>query len=265
MAQDIHVLIVEDDLYARDLMALLLTRDWRTRVIGEVSNEEDIPTFLKESDLRVDVIVLDTEIPDDDNWPFGVIEDIRSVENPPKILYLGTTPNVELLGQVINEPEFGGYALKGEILYGLAAGIALVSSGMSIVSSGIKRAAWEKGISLPEKTKEVDGSTQSVKFTRRESEVVRLAILFNMAMRDVADELVLSTEWASEIVSHAYTKLGLKEIKSGEVPLSDYFDDPAILARWNKVIPPEGVKSRKAPWTATLAYHILTMPKVSDV
>ena len=38
MAKDIQVLIIEDDPYARDLMTLLLTRDWRTHVIGEIAD-----------------------------------------------------------------------------------------------------------------------------------------------------------------------------------------------------------------------------------
>ena len=45
MAKDIQVLIIEDDPYARDLMALLLTRDWRTRVIGEIANEHELRDF----------------------------------------------------------------------------------------------------------------------------------------------------------------------------------------------------------------------------
>ena len=41
MAKDIQVLIIEDDPYARDLMTLLLTRDWRTHVIGEIANQHE--------------------------------------------------------------------------------------------------------------------------------------------------------------------------------------------------------------------------------
>ena len=42
MPKDIRVLIVEDDPYARDMMSLGLTRDWRTRVVGEVPNKGDL-------------------------------------------------------------------------------------------------------------------------------------------------------------------------------------------------------------------------------
>jgi len=38
MHKDIPVLLNENDPYARDLMALLLTRDWRTRVVVDLSD-----------------------------------------------------------------------------------------------------------------------------------------------------------------------------------------------------------------------------------
>ena len=50
MQKDIRVLIVEDDPYARDLMALLLTRDWRTQVIGELGKKEEVIDFLHRPD-----------------------------------------------------------------------------------------------------------------------------------------------------------------------------------------------------------------------
>ena len=48
MYQEIRVAIVEDDPYARDLMAMLMWRDWRTRVVAEVAHPEDIRHILKE-------------------------------------------------------------------------------------------------------------------------------------------------------------------------------------------------------------------------
>ena len=36
MPKDLYVLLIEDDPFARDLMSMLMSRDWRTRVIGEL-------------------------------------------------------------------------------------------------------------------------------------------------------------------------------------------------------------------------------------
>jgi len=63
MQKDIRVLIVEDDPYARDLMSLLLTRDWRTRVIGEATGKQELIDFLDQPGTNVDILILDTEIP----------------------------------------------------------------------------------------------------------------------------------------------------------------------------------------------------------
>jgi len=47
MAKDIQVLIIEDDPYARDLMTLLLTRDWRTHVVGEIQGQHELHDFFQ--------------------------------------------------------------------------------------------------------------------------------------------------------------------------------------------------------------------------
>ena len=70
MQKDIRVLIVEDDPYARDLMSLLLTRDWRTRVIGEASGKQELIEFLDQPQTNVDILILDTEIPGEPELAF---------------------------------------------------------------------------------------------------------------------------------------------------------------------------------------------------
>ena len=270
MLQDIHVLLIEDDPYARDLMTLLLTRDWRTRVVGEVADDQDLLHFLSDNMTPVDVVVLDTEIPWDPEWLYMVIDKIRSQENPPLILYLGTVPNVELLKYIVNDREFGGYALKSELLYTLATGIARVANGEHIVTSGINRAALVNRIPLPEDTLILDGTKVMMDFSARESEIVRLGILLNLTHRDVADELTVTPKWVAEVVSNAYGKLGMREIVSGEISLQDYTDDPTIISRWHSVLCPQhngkntNGNGRKPPWISTLAYHLLTIPEVAE-
>ena len=270
MKKDIRVIIIDDDPYARDLMALLLTRDWRTRVVGEFDNEQTLEQFTASANEAVDVAVLDTDISWSPSWHNRIRAALQTLEKRPRILYTGTRLEASVLREAAVAPEFGGYALKCEILYGLAAGIGIVAEGGCVVTPGVQRMAQEDRVQLPENTRVLDGTKGLAAFTQRESEIVRLGILFNLAQRDVADELVLSPEWVSEVVSTAYAKLGLREILSGEVPLESYFDDPAILARWRSVIGPEGEGNgnsggRKTPWMATLAYHILTMPQVTEI
>jgi len=266
MPKDIRVLIFEDDPYARDLMALLLTRDWRTRVVGEVADERELILYLNDEMQNIDVLILDTEIPGESGLHLRLAEMIREVANPPKLLYTGSLANRETLEKMI-QAGGSGYVLKQEILYALGAAVALVESGTCVVTPGVQQIAGR--YALPNETLVLDGRSLTINFSRRENELIRLGIIFNLAIRDIADELVLGAGWVSEIVSTIYRKLGVREILTGEVPMDMYFTDEAVLAHCREITRrarsnQTGGKLRKAPWMSTLAFHLLTVPEISD-
>ena len=264
MHKDIRVLIVEDDPFARDLMSLLLTRDWRTRVIGEAINKKGLVDFLAQGDSKVDVVILDTEIPGEPILPFELAAMVQRMPKPPAILYTATQASSEPIEQIIKEAS-GGYVLKGELLYSLASAIATVQKGYCVITPGVRKVTVDA--CLPMGSRILDGRKQWSVFTPREQEVIRLAMIFNLAIRDMADELVLSRGWISEVVSTIYTKLGLREILTGEVALENYFTDEAVLKHCREITrrgeAVEGEqKLRKAPWMSTLAFHLLTIPEM---
>ena len=266
MAKDIQVLIIEDDPYARDLMALLLTRDWRTRVIAEVANQQELTTFLSEYHPPIDVVVLDTEIPGNPDLPFELTETLRQLQKRPAILYTATEADPRVLEKLV-QIGFGGYVLKNELHYALASAVVAASRGQMVITPSVQPLAARYSICRDAQI--VKGSRIEDMFTRRESELVRLALIFNLSIRDMADELVLSPEWVSEVVSGVYKKLGLREILAGEVPLEDYFDDPAVLERCQEITGRTQTKLadgrlRKAPWMSTLAFHLLTSPYIDE-
>lgn len=264
MPKDIRVLIIEDDPYARDLMTLLLTRDWRTRVIGEAPNREALNAFLAGYHPHLDVAILDTEIPGEPDLPFALTETLQQLPEPPNILYTATQANREIFERLARIG-FGGYVLKNEMLYAIGAAVTAVAQGQTIITPGIQplatRFAACQGAHI------LRGNRIEDLFTEREAELVRLALIFNLSVRDMADELVLSPEWVSEVVSGVYKKLGLREILAGEVSLDDYFDDPAVLARCHEITGRSQTRLadgrlRKAPWMSTLAFHLLTNPNI---
>jgi DNA-binding NarL/FixJ family response regulator len=266
MPKDIRVLIIEDDPYARDLMSLLLTRDWRTRVVGEVANEGELKLFLSDEMQKVDVVILDTEIPGDPGLPVKLAARTQEIPNPPKILYTGTLANREILDSVTHS-RCSGYILKQEILYALGAAVALVESDTCVVTPGIQQLMGR--YALPNGTLILDGRRLTNSFSRRENELIRLGIIFNLAIRDIADELVLGAGWVSEIVSTIYRKLGVREILTGEVPMDMYFTDENVLAHCQEITKratsnQPGGKLRKAPWMSTLAFHLLTVPEITE-
>jgi len=266
MPKDIRVLIIEDDPYARDLMSLLLTRDWRTRVVGEVDGEVELNLFLSDEMLKVDVVILDTEIPGDPGNPTKLASLTQRLPNPPRILYTGTLANRDFLEQVTSG-HCNGYVLKQEILYALGAAVALTASGNCVITPGIMQIAGR--FAFPNGTLVLDGRRLTTQFSRREKELIRLGIIFNLAIRDIADELVLGAGWVSEIVSTIYRKLGIREILTGEVPLDMYFTNEAVLEHCKEITKraltkPTGGKLRKAPWMSTLAFHLLTVPDITN-
>ncbi len=267
MAKDIRVLIIEDDPYARDLMSLLLTRDWRTRVVGEVYGEKELELFLTDELQTVDVVIIDTEIPGEPGLPLKLAALTQQMPHPPKILYTGTLAKREVLDEIIHS-QCSGYVLKQDILYALGAVVAAVYNDTCVISPGIHKSAGR--YAFPTGTLILDGRRLTTKFSRRENELIRLGIIFNLAIRDIADELVLGAGWVSEIISTIYRKLGVREILTGEVPLDMYFTDEAVLEHCRAITQratsnQPGGKLRKAPWMSTLAFHLLTVPEITEI
>ncbi|MEW6716149.1 MAG: response regulator [Chloroflexota bacterium] len=267
MPKDIRVLIVEDDPYSRDLMSLLLTRDWRTRVVGETDGKQRLYTFIQQNNQKVDVVILDTEIPMEPELPIELAALSQNMAEPPVILYTATVANMEVFRHLYQK-SFGGYVLKGEILYALASAVAMAKTGVCVITPGVLK-VLSRGM-LPERTVLLDGRKGITNLTPRESELTRLGIIFNLAIRDMADELVLSQGWVSEIVSTVYKKLGLREILSGEVSLENYFSNELILYHCREIkkrskTAQAGKQLRKAPWMSTLAFHLLTIPWVEEI
>ncbi len=266
MAKDIQVLIIEDDPYARDLMTLLLTRDWRTHVIGEIANQHELRDFIEEFHPPIDVVIVDTEIPGEPDLPFILTEILGQFpKNRPSSTRL-PKPDGRILDRLV-QIGFGGYVIKSELLYALGSAVAAVARGGCVITPSVHSIASRYAISRDAQI--YQGRQIEDMFTRRESELVRLALIFNLSIRDMADELVLSPEWVSEVVSGIYKKLGLREILAGEVPMEEYFEDPAVLERCQEITQRTQTKLadgrlRKAPWMSTLAFHLLTNPRVNE-
>jgi len=271
MQKDLSVIIVEDDPYARDFMSLLLRRDWRTRVIGEFGSHSaiELQHALRQQAHPLDVLIVDTEVPDDEAWPTKVAQILRSLPagQMPAVLYTCTAANERILGQILDVAG-SGYVAKSEILYALASAVSAAASGKFVLTPGTYMLAG--GLDLPEETVLLDGSLPAANFTPREKELTRLGLLFNLAQRDIADDLVVSTDFVAEVMGQIYEKLGLREILSGEKALETYFEDEKLLARCRdilKQVPASAVGKlgRKAPWMSTLAFHLLTIPGITEI
>lgn len=266
MPKDIHALLIEDDTYARDLMSMLLTRDWRTRIVGEAGAESEVEAFFADPLNRVGAIVVDTEVVGDPDWPFRVSAYAERAGQKPTILCTATRPNPETLRKVA-EGHFGGYILKREIGYALAAAIACACKhGKWVITRGAYQLALRERIRLPDNVILMDGVKPVANLTPREAEIARLAILFNHPHRDLSDELLIRADQVSKHVSNVYTKLGLDELMTGEVKPEVYIQDKLVLKHFEAILSRVGgAKSvRKTADMATLAFHLLTVPQIIE-
>jgi DNA-binding NarL/FixJ family response regulator len=269
MNREIRVLIIEDDPYARDLMAMMLARDWRTRVVAELGSGSaaEITDLLKRPNHHIDLVIVDTEIPSDPHWPARAAEIILAVQNAPGIVYTCTRPDQGTI-QHLPLTKKGGYLVKSEILYALASAVCMAAQGSWVITPGVQEMAAH--VNFPGPTTLMSGDTPVAHFTRRENDLLRLGILFNLSQRDISDELIVSTDFVSEVMGQVYEKLGLHEILAGDVSLEEYFSDETVLARCKSILKrapghsPEKTL-RKAPWMATLAFHLMTVPKVEKL
>ncbi len=260
--QEFQIAIVEDDPFARNWMALLAARDWRTRLAGEFDEPLKVIPLLHKKTSYIDLILLDTDIPGGESWIPQILGAISGMPHPPVILCTGIKANQEVLGR-LTSPSFAGYILKNEINYSLAWAIDLALSGKWVITQGVRSLASAMRFPLPHPCVVLDGmKTLQSTLSKHQADVSRLAFLFSMERRELADELGIVEDWSYGLVSQIYEQLGVKDILNDEESLQSYFgDQPLIIAHVEK-IRAEGKNSIKAHDLETLAFHIITMPEM---
>lgn len=267
MQKELNVIIVEDDPYARDFMSMLLRRDWRTRVVGEYSSVSgmELKQALRSPSVHADILLLDTEVANDENWPAKVVQMTRVLPRPPLILFTCTSPEPHILERIL-DAKGAGYIAKNEVLYALATAITAVAKGQFVITPGVLIVSGR--LELPKHTLIMDGTMPVANFTTREKDLTRLGLLFNLAQRDIADDLYISTDFVAEVMGQIYDKLGVREILDGEKALERFFQDEKVRERCEEILEQyaaNGTRAgRKAPGMSTLAFHLLTVPETTE-
>jgi DNA-binding NarL/FixJ family response regulator len=261
MNKDILVAILEDDVFSRNWMALLMVRDWRTRLVGEFSNQVDLCRYLDNSNPPIDLLILDVDLFGESMKIEEICEPLNGVNKPPKILLTGIEPNSHIIKQLEDE-RICGYVLKREVGFSLSWVITFAYEGHWVLTPGTMRLATEMNFLFPKNKLILDGRTNLPGFTDHEAEVARLAFIFSLGRRDLADELKISEQWSYGLVSELYKKMGLSDILTGEEDLFSYISEsPIIRNHFDEIIEQLGT-SKKARDLETLAYHLITMPEI---
>ena len=261
MAKDILVAILEDDIFSRNWMALMLVRDWRTRLIGEFTNQAEFCEFLQELNMPFDVLILDVDLFGENFSIDDICQSLADYPRDVRILLTGVQADTHILRQIRDE-RVCGYVLKDEVGYSLGWVITFISHGKWVLTPGTHQLAYANNFTLPGDKIIVDGRKNLPGFTDHEAEVARFAFIFSLGRRDLADELKISEQWSYGLVSEIYKKMGLSDILSGEVDLFSYIpESPIIRGHFEEILEELGT-STKARDMETLAFHLLTMPEI---
>ena len=261
MAKDILVSLLSDDLFSLNWMSLLIVRDWRTRVFteGELINPFQEDEF--RSIQHVDVVVADLDSFIQNMNLFTNLN--RYLSENPSILVVGVGSRIEpMFFQRIPSRNIGGYLLKSEISSSLGWAVSFAYEGALVFTPGTHQAAFNLGF-ISTKPIRVVKSRIYPGMTERQSEIARLAIIFSVGRRDLADELKISDQWSYGVVSELYEKLGLNELAQDKNDiLASMENDPMIRIHIEEILAELGT-SKKARDLETLAFHILTLPEIS--
>jgi len=261
MIKDILVTLLEDDIFSRNWMALLLVRDWRTRLIAEFSNQVELCQFISNNAQPFDVLLMDVDLFGETFTVDDICENLSDLNSSAKILLTGVQAESRIFRQQQSEQVIG-YVLKSEVGYSLSWVLSFAAEGFYVLTPGTMSLAARMNYILPHDRMILDGRRSIPGFTDHESEVARLAFIFSLGRRDLADELKISEQWSYGLVSELYKKMGLGEILSGEVDLFSYIPENPIIRKHFTEILEEMDGSTKARDMETLAYHLLTMPDI---
>jgi len=215
MAKDILVAIVSDDIYARNWMSLLLVRDWRTRVIAEITCHADFEKLREPGHPSPDLFLVDLDSYRDNPTMVSSLNEQAGKQT--KILCVGTQV-IDSVFFRLNPRIFAGYLIKSEISSSLAWAITFAYENKVVFTPGVLDALKNNPYELPANKLIISGRSFPG-LTDRQEEIARLAIIFSIGRRDLADELKISDQWSYGMVSELSAGWAWKISSAGKLTL----------------------------------------------
>lgn len=265
----VRVLVVEDDPFARNWIAMLLARDWRTALVGDIAEPEELSKLLENSRGRIDLILLDTEIPGDRGWLKRVVDLLVEHPHAPLVVAMATHTDRTVIQQV-GATKLRGYLLKQEINNSIAWAAALAAQGKWVMTPSVEKMLDR----FPRRGVILEGRTAFRDLTPHQTNVARLALLFSMERREMAHELHITPDHGYGLVSAIYSSIGMDELLDRKVDPRAFFEGEKTIVRQLDEILNEleqsekrsrSGKRRKVRDLESLAFHVLTMPDITSV
>ena len=262
MSKDILVSIMSDDLFARNWMSLLVVRDWRTRLVTEMNCQADPFALLAQNEQRCDFLVVDLDTLSTNPSLISTLNNQDDAKKPLKIIGISSRVESRFLSRI--KPELlAGYLIKDEIGNALGWAITFAADYKLVFTPSTSNLVFDLALDLSRKKVILRKRIQEG-ITDHQKEIARMAIIYSVGRRDLADELKISDQWSYGMVSELYEKLGVADLVSGEeTSLLLLQDDPKITRKLDKIIKDLGT-GKKARDLETLAFHLLTMPVIEE-
>lgn len=257
MEQQVRVLIVEDDHYARSFISRLIQRDGRARVTGEIQQASEIPAFFRH--LDADLILLGGEQPLDSLLPDPVFQSLRADKGNPRLIYAVAHPE-QIALERLDHPACQGCLFKDEIGYSLVWALILAARGEWVITPRIEGMAKNVHFAFKHFPVILDGSYPIAGMTAQEAEDARLAFLFYM---DANIPLADAPSRLSRHLHSAYRKLGIDQIITRKINLHQYFAGrEALLQYFGDQLELEWKNTCTEQDQARLAFSLLTAPEI---
>lgn len=259
MKKEARVLIVEEDPFAQNWIALLLARDWRTRSVGKVDSLEAMQNYFASPAEKPNCVVINADLPGVESGAF-----LGGLPGAPLVILIGrvVTPRLPHLPF----PGFGGFLLRKEIGDGLSWAVALADTNQWVITPSVEPLArtWRPSGPSAAKILKLDGRESIHHLTEHEAEVARMALIFSMERRELSDELKITPDWAYGLVSAIYQKLGMDEILSGEINAAEFLGQSFTETERFKETLKQAYKVKRND-LESLAFHIFTMPEITEL
>lgn len=206
MANRWHVLVVDDDYYAREAMRLLLSKDGRTSVWDVVASVPEAVHALEERGSRQppEVMLLDVRLQEGERAGIEGIPALRAAAPSAKVLVTSVDRDEDT---ILSATEAGadGYVYKNETTDGIATAIAHVAEGRFVVSPSVAERMLGMTVDLSDyAAKILPQGDHRHDLTERLRKTAHLYAVCGMSAREVAEELAISAETVNSRIRIIY-------------------------------------------------------------
>jgi DNA-binding NarL/FixJ family response regulator len=200
-ADEIRVLLVDDDALVRAGLSMMLNGAGDLVIVGEAGDGDQVPTAVAKH--KPDVVLMDLRMPRVDG--ITATRRLRAAPQPPEVIVLTTFDADEnVLGAL--RAGASGFLLKDAPPAQIAEAIRRVAAGDPILSPAVTRRLMLRAV-VQETAKE-QALRQLAGLSPREREVVQ-AIAEGQTNAEIAASLLMSVPTVKAHVTHILTKAGL--------------------------------------------------------